>query len=683
MSLSIVSPEKEFEEKSIQNDIIDSIDRNENIIFSSGAGAGKTYALIESLKYIINKYGSRLKKHNQRVVCITYTNVATEEVKERLGNSDLVKVSTIHERIWELIKDYQNELVAIHQAKINDEIELLKSKITIDEKYIKYQELSDDKKKSFRELMISKKDLFYKSLDKKAKEFRNIFEYDLATYPDISKNLGNFKSLVNLIYKLENYSSCLKDICSKKKGYNEVIYNAAYNIDRLHWMRISHDTLLEYGLKIIEKHKLLQQIIIDKYPYFLIDEYQDTDKQVVEIMSLLSSCSANINHNLFIGYFGDPAQNIYDGGVGKNIKELHPNLKNINKRFNRRSTKEVIDVINEIRNDEISQVSIFDDSNGGSVKFYTGERDKIKRFTHQYFSKWNITLENKLHCFVLTNKSVAEYSGFSNIYSFFSNTKKYKVGYKQLNTELLSDDKSKLGEIPVLLIRIIEFRNKLLQNNTPVQDILSKSIYGDMDVGLLRSFIDLLKRIEGDTLKELIKSIKDIYHNEENRKYKSLIRNLFDFEGFPSKSIVSYMIECLFPNIKDEDIEQTETVIDNFLNIDLKEFNLWYKYILRETEKKIVYSTYHGTKGLEFDNVVILMENAFGRNKNYFNNYFLELDNNREVPKEYAKEFEQTKNLLYVACSRAIKNLRILYLDDTSNFNAGVEKIFFNVEQYK
>lgn len=35
-----------------------------------------------------------------------------------------------------------------------------------------------------------------------------------------------------------------------------------------------------------------------------------------------------------------------------------------------------------------------------------------------------------------------------------------------------------------------------------------------------------------------------------------------------------------------------------------------------------------------------------------------------------------TKNLLYVACSRAIKNLRVLYLDDISEIKEGIEKIF-------
>jgi DNA helicase-2/ATP-dependent DNA helicase PcrA len=682
MSLSIVSSEKIDEENKIQENIFEAIDKNENIIFSSGAGSGKTYSLIESLKYIINKHGLRLKEHNQNIICITYTNVATEEVKERLGNSDLVKVSTIHERIWELIKDYQNELVVIHQAKLVEEINLLNYKLINDDKFGKFQALTEAQKISFTELMISKKDIFYKSHDDNAGAFRNIFKDLLHNYPDIVKNVAHFKSLVNTIYTVENYTSCLRYIDTNKKGYNKVVYNAAYNIDQLHWMRISHDTLLEYGLNIIKKYKPLQQIIIDKYPYFLIDEYQDTDKQVIEIMSLLSKYSGEIKHEFFCGYFGDPAQNIYDTGVGKNIKEFHPNLKNINKLFNRRSTKEVIEVINTIRNDDIVQESIYDDSSGGSVKFYTGNKDESDSFIEKHIKEWNISIENKLHCFVLTNKSVAAYSGFSNVYSFFANTKKYKVGlgYKQINTELLSDDKSKLSEIPILLFRILEFRNKLLQKGTSVNEIIDLDIYGDMDIGSLRKFIDLVKEIDGTTLGEFINKIKQTYDETDSVKYQLLINKIFDFEGFPSKSFVSYILECLYPNIKDEELDQAETTIDDFLNINLNEFNLWYKYILKEVDSEIVYHTYHGTKGLEYDNVIILMENAFGTNRKYFNSYFMELASKREIPEAYIEKFEQTKNLLYVACSRAIKNLRVLYLDDISEFKDGVEEIFSKVE---
>lgn len=679
MSLSIISSEKKEQEIDIQQEIFNSIDQNENIIFSSGAGSGKTYSLVESLKHIINKHGSRLKVHNQKIICITYTNVAVEEVKNRLGNSELVLVSTIHERIWELIKDYQKELVKIHQFKLNEEISILNNKLDADSKFAAYRNLSNEQKSSLADLMISQTELFYKSQDENAAKFREIFGSQLKDFPNILKNYSDFKELIKIIYKINNYVYCLQHIDAKKEGYLKVKYNASYNSDRLHWMRISHDTLLEYGFKIIKSHNVLQQIIIDQHPYFLIDEYQDTEKTVIEIMSILTERSKEIKHPFFVGYFGDPAQNIYDGGIGKNINTVHPNLKTIIKPFNRRSTDEVVTIINAIRNDEIKQSSIYDDSKGGTVKFYSGQNDKVDPFIEKYKSKWGISLQNKLHCFVLTNKSVAEYSGFSNIYAFFANTKKYKIGYQQLNTELLSDNQVRLGEIPSFIYRILEFKSKLSKKNTSVQEVLKEYVYSDMNIELLRSFIFSLQNIKGNTLNELLESITVFYTSTKNKKHKELVNRLFDFEGFPDKSVKSYISEILYPNLKDEDIAETTKAIETFLNINLNEFELWYKYILRENETEVVYHTYHGTKGLEFDNVLILMGNAFGKNSMYFKNFFMAVQNAAE---ENNEEFEQTKNLLYVACSRAIKNLRILYLDDISDFKDALSQIFIDVKSY-
>lgn len=682
MNLSIISSEKKQEEIDIQQEIFNSIDKNENIIFSSGAGSGKTYSLVESLKHIINTHGLRLKAHNQKIVCITYTNVAVEEVKNRLGNSELVLVSTIHERIWELIKDYQKELVKIHQYKLNEEISILNNKLDTDSKFAAYRNLNNEQKSGLVDLMISQTELFYKRQDENASKFREIFGTQLRDFPNILKNYSDFKDLIKIIYKINNYAACLYSIDVKEEGYLKVKYNASYNSDRLHWMRISHDTLLEYGIKIIKNHNVLQQIIIDQHPYFLIDEYQDTEKKVVEIMSILTERSEEIKHPFFVGYFGDPAQNIYDGGIGRNVNKVHPNLKTIIKPFNRRSTEEVVTIINTIRNDEIKQSSIYDDSKGGSVKFYSGQNDRVDAFIEEHKSEWNISLRNKLHCFVLTNKSVAEYSGFSNIYAFFANTKKYKVAYQQLNTELLSDNQVRLGEIPLFIFRILEFKSKLSNTYTPVQEVLKEYIYSDMNIGLLRVFISSLQNIKGNTLHELLDSITDIYTSAKNIKHKELISQLFDFEGFPDKSVKSYLSEVLYPNLKEEDTSSTAKAIEDFLNINLNEFELWYKYILRENETDVVYHTYHGTKGLEFDNVVILMGNAFGRNGMYFKNFFMAIQNASEAKNEYYEEFEQTKNLLYVACSRAIKNLRIFYIDDVTDFKATLSNIFVDVKAY-
>lgn len=73
----------------------------------AGAGAGKTYSLVKALQLIIAEDGAQLVRRHQRVACITYTNVATDEVTKRTDGHPAVQASTIHSFCWELCKNFQ------------------------------------------------------------------------------------------------------------------------------------------------------------------------------------------------------------------------------------------------------------------------------------------------------------------------------------------------------------------------------------------------------------------------------------------------------------------------------------------------------------------------------------------------------------------------------------------------
>ena len=113
----------------------------------------------------------------------------------------------------------------------------------------------------------------------------------------------------------------------------------------------------------------------------------------------------------------------------------------------------------------------------------------------------------------------------------------------------------------------------------------------------------------------------------------------------------------------------------------MEEYKLWYKYIIEETTGIVRYHTYHGTKGLEFDNVVIIMENAFGREKNFFD-YFFNSCEHSDFNKIDIKKYNRVKNLLYVSVTRAIQNLRILYIDDVKDFESGIKHIFGEINHF-
>jgi DNA helicase-2/ATP-dependent DNA helicase PcrA len=685
MSFSIIAPSNREKEQESLNGILRSIDKSESIIFNSGAGAGKTYALIESLKYVIRDYHNEIMSHNQHIICITYTNVAAKEVKERLGNTNLVLISTIHERVWEIVKSHQKQLVEVHTEKLEEEILSMVENIKNGKEYAKYNELDINSKEKFSEAMKENKELFYQKYNARAAEFKETFGAVLIDFSEMLSNVSHFKKIVSTIFRLGKYQTALESIKQHKPDYKTVEYNSTYNTDQLDKMRISHDTVLEYGLKLIQKYDLLKQIIVDKYPYIFIDEYQDTDKKIILILSCLENYATKIKRNIFIGYFGDTAQNIYEGGVGNRITELHHGLKPINKEFNRRSRKEIIEVVNKIRNDNIKQISIYEDCEGGSVKFYRGKSSDVGEFISKYKQQWSVTLENPLHCLVLTNSLVAEYSGFSNIYDSFKGTEKYRgFNYNQLNTELLSNDLTKLGEIPKLFYNIVKLFNDLQNGRTPVISISPKfNVFEKMELKELGNLISILKQINGESLKEYIESIAETYKRfADQNHFKYIIDSIFGFGDFTIEAFSNLLANRLFSSALEEDIEIAKDTVKSLLEISMKEYELWYKFIAEKQDTNVIYHTYHGTKGREFENVIIILENAFGKRKDYFSNFFENYPSPEGLTEKEEHEFHQTKNLLYVSCSRAIKNLRLLYTDETTGFESKIQSIFGDIHSF-
>ena len=50
--------------------------------------------------------------------------------------------------------------------------------------------------------------------------------------------------------------------------------------------------------------------------------------------------------------------------------------------------------------------------------------------------------------------------------------------------------------------------------------------------------------------------------------------------------------------------------------------------------------------------------------------------NYEENEEQVSDKYERGRNILYVAVTRAIKNLRVLYIDDFKEVKDGMEKVF-------
>ena len=111
MSSNITSqnPAKEAAEVAFKK-MYSCIDEKKSFIFEAGAGAGKTYSLVEALHYLINKKEKEFLKRGQKIACITYTNVARDQILDRTKGSPIILSETIHSFSWLNIKNFQLKL---------------------------------------------------------------------------------------------------------------------------------------------------------------------------------------------------------------------------------------------------------------------------------------------------------------------------------------------------------------------------------------------------------------------------------------------------------------------------------------------------------------------------------------------------------------------------------------------
>lgn len=91
----------------IQEQIDSCLESKRNFLLSGGAGSGKTYSLVEAIKHLFTSHPTT---RPPKVACITFTNVAVDEIRNRAPLGDL-RVSTIHDFLWHEISQFQENLV--------------------------------------------------------------------------------------------------------------------------------------------------------------------------------------------------------------------------------------------------------------------------------------------------------------------------------------------------------------------------------------------------------------------------------------------------------------------------------------------------------------------------------------------------------------------------------------------
>ncbi|WP_133154638.1 UvrD-helicase domain-containing protein, partial [Vibrio splendidus] len=339
------------EEESVQRQINKHIVQGESFHFIAGAGSGKTYALVESIKFHLSTKSYSFDRTGRKIACITYTNAAKDEIIERLYENDNVSVSTIHTFLWGLVEPHQDELVLIHKKNLEKQVKDIEFSLHCDDvngakpAYKKFRSLESEQDKLIK-IINDDHSCFYQILQSTvASDFWSKLEEKLGNelYLSIKSKVQDVERIIRDIIKISKYRKCIDNITDKKDGYSTVKYNEFGGREVLHKNEIGHDTLINYVGAMINEYDILCKIIIDTFPAIYIDEYQDTHEEVIRVLEKILKYSEEYEIEFLVALFGDPVQSIYSNNLS--CQSLNGEIKLVSKNINRRSHNNVIDLI--------------------------------------------------------------------------------------------------------------------------------------------------------------------------------------------------------------------------------------------------------------------------------------------------------------------------------------------------
>jgi DNA helicase-2/ATP-dependent DNA helicase PcrA len=281
----------------------------------AGAGSGKTRSLVKALEAIITsaEIGEKLRLQGRQIGVITYTNNACDEIKRRLRNDTLVYVSTIHSFVWDLIRGFDNDIKAWLNIKLSDDITELQ-------------------KKSSRQ---------------------------------------GTKAEIDRLHKIDSKQKRLQDLNKIKK------FTYSPNSNNTEREALNHSEILKLGAYFLENKLLMQKILIKKFPILLIDESQDTNK---DLMKAFLQVQQNRKNEFSLGLLGDTMQRIYGDGKANLGIDLPVDWEKPAKRMNHRSPTRIIELINKIRSDVDSQKQQErQNKKGGFVRLFIVPSNKDKQ----------------------------------------------------------------------------------------------------------------------------------------------------------------------------------------------------------------------------------------------------------------------------------------------------------------
>jgi DNA helicase-2/ATP-dependent DNA helicase PcrA len=593
------------------------------LLVLSGAGTGKTRVLTSRFVYIVKN----LKFDFNRIIAVTFTNKAANEIKERVKkaldqNIESSWIGTFHSIFAKFLRKHA------HHVGLKSNFNILDS---------------EDQKKLIKQV------LEYCKIDKEVSE---------SIYLNEIQNLKDEKIFPQDKSKILKYSS-LENI--------DEIYNI-YQQRLIEINAVDFGDILLHSYFILINHKDIQETHSNYIQHILIDEFQDTNLLQYDLIKLL----LNNNQNLFC--VGDDDQSIYAwrGAKIENIinfpNEFNCEVVRLTKNY--RSNNAILEAASSVISNNKNRLGKNLESYNNEIpeqkinlkSFYSQEEESLwvaDNISRKYNDQETFgilvrltaqmrSIEDKLIKYALPYEIIGgprffERKEIKDVLSYLklANSQSDDLSFERI----INLPRRGIGEQSIKII-IDHSRSNNLSFFESLKDLAQSNKLSPSLLSKTQPFIDLINKISDLINKTSLEDL-GIFVIEESGYLKMLENEKNKLKQIENESRI-------------DNLKELVNALSEFENLD--EF-LEHVGLVNENQKKthqnsIKLMTLHAAKGLEFDHVYLP-----GWEEGIF-------PSSRALEQNSTKSLEEERRLAYVGITRAKYDLNLSYA--SSRYTYGI-----------
>lgn len=580
------------------------LEKPKSFFLYAGAGTGKTRAVVEAMNIFRTRYGSQFRQSGQRVAVITYTNAARDEIRRRIDFDPIFAVSTIHSFAWEQIRTYHNDISAWLRVHLAAEIDDLKEK--------------------------------------------------QASGRPGTKAAVERQTQIKLKQKRLEHLDAIKRFTYNPNGEN-IEKNA-----------LNHAEVIALLAAFIANKPLMRQVLVRKHPVLLIDESQDTQKDLIDAVFALQ---AKHPEEFCLALFGDTMQRIYaDGKVG--LEQAVPaDWAKPALIVNHRCPKRIVTLLNQIRSKaDGAQQEPRQDAQEGVVRLFLisdidgVDKQKVEAEAAQAMAdaasdeQW--LRQEAVKVLTLEHHMAARRGGFSDFFEPLYRIDRFRTGL--LDGTLTGIPFFAQQVLPLVQARQSENRfgvAQVVKDHSPLLSSdrlsLSRSSFEEIraagrsvnviaslwDDGADPVLFDVLKKVANEGLFNIPDVFAPILRDVDPRRE----------ENEPN------------PGEPEDDRNPAIDAWREALSVPFSQLHAYVEYISDRSR----FGTHQGIKGLQFPRVLVILDDNEARGFMFSYEKLLGAKALTATDEENQLEgkdtsVDRTRRLFYVTCSRAQQSLAII-----------------------